>query len=107
MTCSLCMSKGHNKRRCPHKDTITVKKLPEQPPRKMERRRKDGQPLRSSQDMTIEHGAPVVQISQSQQRLEATAQPTRTGRNERAIKGGVDSRGGKGGRNRGRGRVSN
>ena len=42
MTCSLCKSMGHNKRGCPYKDTIIMQELPEQPPRKMGRPRKDG-----------------------------------------------------------------
>ena len=113
MTCNLCKFKGHNKRGCLHKDTITVQELPEQPRRKMGRPRKDGQPpkssqpLQESQDMTTEHGAPTVQVSQSQQHLEATSQPIRSGRNERVIRGGVGSKGVRGGKNRGRGRVSN
>ena len=57
--------------------------------------------------MTTEHGVHAVQVSKSQQHLDAIAQPTRTERNERAIRGGVGSRGGRGGKNKGRGRVSN
>ncbi|XP_056698676.1 uncharacterized protein [Spinacia oleracea] len=84
MTCSICHVKGHNKRRCPNKDTASA---PTEPPPKRSRGRprKDGQP-------PISHSQ-VAQSSTAHHN--ATAQPTQLGRGGRMCRGGAGSRGGR------------
>ncbi|XP_056695664.1 uncharacterized protein [Spinacia oleracea] len=84
MTCSIYHVKGHNKRRCPNKDTPSA---PTEPPPKRSRGRprKDGQP-------PISHSQ-VAQSSTAHHN--ATAQPTQLGRGGRMCRGGAGSRGGR------------
>ncbi|XP_057247550.1 uncharacterized protein LOC125492727 [Beta vulgaris subsp. vulgaris] len=91
MTCSLCKVKGHNKRRRPNRDTITV---PEPAPKKPRGRpMKDGQPPQATYQPTT-----------NSTHHNATAQPSQLGRGGKMVRSGVGSRG-CGRRGRGRGRV--
>ena len=82
MSCSVCKSKLHTKRKCPNKDRVMEPTLE----RPKCRQRKDGAPPSSSQ------------VGPSLDQLGATAQPTRTGRGGKVIRGGRGFREGKGGK---------
>ncbi|CAH9102791.1 unnamed protein product, partial [Cuscuta europaea] len=88
MSCSICTSKTHNKRKCPEKDKV----VEPQPKRSRGRPRKQVHPEVNS---TNHHAA--------------TTQPSRLGSGGRVIHGRGVSRGGRGrtseGRGRGRGQV--
>ncbi|XP_056690366.1 uncharacterized protein [Spinacia oleracea] len=85
MTCSVCHIKGHNKRRCPNKDSAPAPSEP-QPKRPRGRPRKDGQPpVSHSQVASTDHH-------------NATALPSKLGRGGRMCRGGAGSWGG-GGKN--------
>ncbi|CAH9125870.1 unnamed protein product [Cuscuta epithymum] len=96
MTCSICQTKGHNKRRCPNRDKPVLK---EPKPK-----RSKGRPVMSS--------GPVHSTSITGQLNHhfATAEPNKLGRGGRVIRGGRGSRGAtSSGRNKaaqGRGRGS-
>ncbi|KAH9613758.1 hypothetical protein KSS87_007755 [Heliosperma pusillum] len=94
MSCSVCKSKSHNKRKCPEKDN-----QPPPPPK-----RPMGRPRKSARVEVNE-----VQQTAYEGHHEATAQPTRIGRGGRVIRtgrgsgrgevrGGRAGRGGRGGR---------
>ncbi|KAL2928614.1 RAP domain-containing protein chloroplastic, partial [Bienertia sinuspersici] len=90
MTCSICKSNTHNKRTCPNKgkeggEATNVTKS------KRQRVEGDG-------------GLQMSQTGESSSVLDATAQPTRTGKGRRVIRGGKGYRGGSRGRGRGNGR---
>ncbi|XP_056698603.1 uncharacterized protein [Spinacia oleracea] len=139
MTCSICKSTTHNKRRCPSRDTATASTsaapLPNPAPATVAKktsaplnpapapaakktsvpanRRAEKQPVASEpvgkRARTSTTSEPPTQ--QSSVHFDATAQPTRTGKNGRVIYTGKGSRGGGrgsrgrgGGRGRGRGR---
>lgn len=92
MSCSICKSKTHNKRKCPNKDP----NIEPAPKRGRGRPRKTGTNASSS-----------TLASQSEAHHEVTAQPTRVGRGGRVIRSGRGSRGAaRGGARGGRNRVS-
>lgn len=95
MTCTICNTKGHNKRRCPNKDTAQA--TPSQPPPK----RRRGRPKLSSAAVT-----PHQQLPLSQQHHDTTVEPQRLARSGRVIqnRGRGGNRGGNRGGGRGRGR---
>ncbi|XP_056686307.1 uncharacterized protein [Spinacia oleracea] len=100
MTCSLCLFKGHNKRRCPNRDTT----IPREPAPK--RPRNDGQQphskATSSSTTVISSAHPQnntlsVQLQDtqpSQAHHSATSQPSQLGKGGRMIRVGKGSRGG-------------
>ncbi|XP_048492644.1 uncharacterized protein LOC125493383 [Beta vulgaris subsp. vulgaris] len=113
MTCSLCKVKGHNKRRCPNRDSAASVVSEPPPKRPRGRPRNDGQPPHSKSTQTTQTTQTLTAApSHSEQSTQATvpvhhhatAQPTQLGRGGRMIRGGRGSRGGgtkKGGRGRG------
>lgn len=88
MTCSICKEPNHKKRKCPNKDNIPPQLGDGPRPRK-----------KRTTGVTVGQGS---QIGDSNDVLNATAQPTRTSRGGRVIRGGRGSRGG-----RGRGKAAN
>lgn len=78
MTCSLCKTKGDNKRRCPQRDVTEAS----QPPVKKAK----GRPRNDMQE-------PQASIHTDGAHLIATSQPTMLGRGGRTIRGGLGSRG--------------
>lgn len=104
MTCSVCNVKGHNKRRCPNKDTAVSNELA--PKRSKGRPRIDGQPPhpKDSSAASASTYHPINQPSSAQPAHQTVlAQPSQLGRGGRTIRGGRGSRGGNAGRGRGRG----
>ncbi|XP_021723216.1 uncharacterized protein LOC110690668 [Chenopodium quinoa] len=100
MTCSICKSKGHNKRSCPDKGTYVE---PEPAPKRpIGRPRNDfasTQPLvpsqvaSSSTHAATTTTAPVSAQQATSQHHTTTAQPTQLGRGGRVILGGQGERG--------------
>ncbi|KAL2922890.1 BTB/POZ domain-containing protein NPY1 [Bienertia sinuspersici] len=76
MTCTLCNTKGHNKRRCPNRAVVPT----EQPPQKRARGRPKGSGAADQGSTEGEHTT-------------RTAQPSSMGRGNKAIRGGRGSRG--------------
>ena len=79
MSCSVCKSKKHTKKKCPNNDKV-VELTPKRP---------KGRPRK--------YGAPpsLSQASSSLANLSTTTLPTRTERGSRLIRGGRGSRGGR------------
>lgn len=105
MTCGLCGAKTHNRRRCPEKGKAPASTSnPSQPqPAQLEQAQPQPKRPRTRANATPMSQQSVV-ASTSMSHLDATAQPTRTGRGGRVIRGGVGSRGGsRGGGGRGAG----
>ncbi|XP_021715161.1 uncharacterized protein LOC110683116 [Chenopodium quinoa] len=88
MTCTICKVKGHNKRRCPNRDTT----IQSEPPAKRARGRpkKNGEQPHSTVSAPCE---PQLNTTAAAQHHTVTAQPTQLGRGGRAIRGGRGSRG--------------
>ncbi|XP_074281764.1 uncharacterized protein LOC141606508 [Silene latifolia] len=86
MTCSLCQNKGHNKRRCPNRDSS-------QGPTPSKRPRGGGGNAQGRKDT----GRGKVG-AQGDAHMTCAAQPTMIGRGGRVIRGGLGSRGGGGSR---------
>ena len=80
MHCSACKGKGHNKRRCPNKDSAAT-----------------AADKRQRVDQASTSATPVSDIA-SEHASNVSAQPSRTGRNGRTIVGGRGSRGTRAGR---------
>ncbi|XP_056690826.1 uncharacterized protein [Spinacia oleracea] len=117
MTCSVCQVKGHNKRRCPNRESAVVAEPAPKKPRG--RPRKDGQPPHSrapsvtapstiSQTTDSRTNTPTSAVVSSRftrstnaQLHSTSCQPSQLGRGGRMILGGRGSRGGNTGRGRG------
>ncbi|KAK9713142.1 hypothetical protein RND81_06G006300 [Saponaria officinalis] len=89
MTCSVCKSKTHNKRKCPDKG----KPLPTPPPK-----RGRGRPKAAHNLSAVESVGATDSVAATETHHEVTAQPTRVGRGGRAISSGRGSRGGRRGK---------
>ncbi|XP_056690243.1 uncharacterized protein [Spinacia oleracea] len=117
MTCSVCKVKGHNKRRCPNRNTTVVAEPAPKRPRG--RPRHDGQPPHSRAPSVTAPSSTVAQATTptpntttcsaassrntraSNTHQSSSCQPTQLGRGGRMILGGRGSRGGSIGRGRG------
>ncbi|CAH9146031.1 unnamed protein product [Cuscuta epithymum] len=75
ITCSICQTKSHNKRRCPNRDSNVVQEP--QVKKARGRPRNDGKATQPSSSTTL----PATHLT-------ATAQPNRIGKRGRVIKGG-------------------
>ncbi|XP_021756916.1 protein argonaute 3-like [Chenopodium quinoa] len=112
MTCSLCKTKGHNKRKCPNKDFVQPSEPA--PKRAKGRPRKDANHAATTQNPTTSAAQTTtssVQASQAISHHSMIAQPTILGRGGRKVLMWRGSRGGRGygvvAANVGRGRGSN
>ncbi|KAL2928879.1 MutS protein-like protein 5 [Bienertia sinuspersici] len=86
MTCSICKSKGHNKRSCPDKGSY----VPTEPPPKRPR----GRPRKTMPNSQMASSSTPSSMPQpSTQHHSTTAQPTQLGRGGRMILGGQGARG--------------
>ena len=84
MTCGVCKTKGHNKRRCPNRAAVKNQgPIVDEPPQKKAR----GRPR-----TTMQPTQPMTSADEGH--LNITAQPTTLGRGERKIRGGRGARGG-------------
>ncbi|KAK9663641.1 hypothetical protein RND81_O264200 [Saponaria officinalis] len=102
MTCSLCKSKTHNKRKCPNKG----KSLPTPPPKRARGRPKAAHNLTGTETVAASQSVVASEsVAEADTHHQLTAQPTRVGRGGRVISSGRGSRGkatAKGGRRGGR-----
>ncbi|XP_056694728.1 uncharacterized protein [Spinacia oleracea] len=93
MTCSICQTKGHNKRRCPNRDNPVIREPTSKRPR--------GRPKKDNSATNNQSASNMISTT-------VTAQPSQLGRNGRLILGGLGARDGsqivgKGRGSRGRG----
>ncbi|KAL2944399.1 Structure-specific endonuclease subunit slx4, partial [Bienertia sinuspersici] len=89
MTCSICMVKGHNKRKCPNKESAV---LPQPKPKKPR-----GRPRKETSE-PVTNAAGTTAPPTSVGHYSTTAQPTELGRGGRMVLGGRGAKSGGTGR---------